>query len=54
MSIFLFPYFCEVNSFVIKRIITLNYQEHEKDNLLFGFIKKIYWELYCRLSFLGE
>ena len=24
MSIFLFPYFCEVNSFVIKRIITLN------------------------------
>ena len=32
MSIFLFPYFCEVNSFVIKRIITLNYQEHEKTN----------------------
>ena len=32
MSIFLFPYFCEVNSFVIKRIIILNYQEHEKTN----------------------
>ena len=39
MSIFLFPYFCEVNSFVIKRIITLNYQEHEKTN------KRTTWSL---------